>query len=254
MHRNAERYDMIAVTVPGFGGTPVPETPVDTDGTPWRDTLLGGLSGLLARLELRDVVVVGHSWGSMVAVQLAAREPERISTLINVDGSLVSTWVRETVDERLEQAREVVRNQTESLADAEAWRRFNGGGDSIHGRPADQPPTMLRHRSILYHGMFMATSRTALIQYWRENTLIDLTAETRQLKIPVLDLKALRGSEPEAQRESHLEDLRAAELPPGVETVFLYDTSHFVMEHRPEVFDRLVADFLAGRELEDVRP
>lgn len=59
MARNGDRYTMYAVTVPGYGGTAVPEIPSNTEATPWRDNLLKGLSDLINAYKLKDVVVVG---------------------------------------------------------------------------------------------------------------------------------------------------------------------------------------------------
>lgn len=50
------------------------------------------------------------------------------------------------------------------------------------------------------------------------------------------------------------QDVRQAITPAGYQRVFLYETPHFVMEERPELFDRMIADFVAGRSLEDFRP
>ena len=100
----------------------------------------------------------------------------------------------------------------------------------------------------------MATPKEVVLQYWRENPLIDLTADLHQLKIPILDIKALRGDDQEEQRKQHLKDLATAEAPSHVRTVFLYDTRHFVMYHRPEVFDRLLTDSIAGRKVNDFMP
>ncbi len=64
----------------------------------------------------------------------------------------------------------------------------------------------------------------------------------------------LRGKDQERQREQHLKDLKTAGAPAHVQTIFLYETRHFVMDHRPEIFDRLLADFIAGRKLPDSVP
>lgn len=248
MQRNRDRYTMYAVTLPGFGGTPRPDLPVNTPGAPWRENALEQLSSLMAREEMREVVLMTHSFGTMVGVQLAARHPDRFSRMINLDGSLTypdgTTW-----QERLADARKVVEAQSLALADAERWRRFNGGQPDT-SMPLASEPVMPRHRAILYHGMFMATDRTSLIQYWRENPLIDLNAELRKLRLPILDIQAMRGGDYEEQKHAHLDTLKKAGSPDTVQTIFLEDTSHFVMEHRPQLLDRIVADFVAGRKVE----
>lgn len=247
MQRNSDRYTMYAVTLPGFGGTARPDLPLNSDGTPWRDNALKQLSDLMQSEKMRDVVVVGHSFGTMVAVQLAVRNPDRIVKLINVDGSIYAS-VSESWEQRLSAAAGIVEQQTRNLADPETWRRFNGGQPDS-SRPRTTEPTMPRHRSILYHGMFMATDRVSLIQYWRENVIIDLDAELMKTTIPILDIEAFSAGDLEEQKKAYLQGLQEAGNPSNVTTVFLPETSHFVMEHRPELLDQLIADFLAGKKL-----
>lgn len=246
MARNLDRYTMYAVTLPGYGGTPVPDLPRNTEGTPWRDNALAALSQLIDREQLKDLTVIGHSWGSMVAVQLVAKRPDAIVRLVNADGSIESTtWTPTTRAERLAQARQVIESYSTKLQDAEEWRKFNAvvlpPGETI-----DRAEVL---RLLKRHGSFLATDRGVMLQYWRENPLIDLTGFLKQLKIPILNLKALRGKDQEQQHAQHLKDLQTAGVPSQVQAVFLYETRHFLMDHRPEVFDRLLADFIAGKKL-----
>ena len=109
MERNADKYTMYAITVPGYGGTAAPNLPMDTEATPWRDYLLMGLSELLDAYALDEVVVIGHSWGSMIAVQLAALRKDVVSKIVNVDGFIESTsWTPGDQEERLAQADQVI--------------------------------------------------------------------------------------------------------------------------------------------------
>jgi hypothetical protein len=64
-------------------------------------------------------------------------------------------------------------------------------------------------QALRLHGSFMATSKEALLQYWRENVLIDLTAAASRLTIPILDIKCLNGQEQEQQRKTHLDNLNS---------------------------------------------
>ncbi|QIS08904.1 alpha/beta fold hydrolase [Nocardia arthritidis] len=50
-----------------------------------RDGYLADLLALLDHLELKEVVVLGHSLGAINGYQLAARHPERVGALIDVD-------------------------------------------------------------------------------------------------------------------------------------------------------------------------
>lgn len=52
------------------------------------EELVGDAIHIIDRLELEQPVVVGHSWGAAVALELAARHPGRVSGLVFVDGPL----------------------------------------------------------------------------------------------------------------------------------------------------------------------
>ena len=130
------------------------------------------------------------------------------------------------------------------MQDPEYWRKFN--------TPSINDPD----RRMLYHGMFMATDRRSMLQYWRENLLIDFDVFLRRLECPVLDINAISPSvkTPEVAREKHLAAMNAAGAPENVQTIFFYETRHFVMEDRHELLDRVVAEFVAGRDVADFRP
>ena len=72
-------YHVFAVDLPGHGQTALGDTP------PRLDSFAASLCSFLAERDLRQVVLVGHSMGGMVSVLAAAREPERIASVINLD-------------------------------------------------------------------------------------------------------------------------------------------------------------------------
>ena len=250
MQRNQDRYTMIAVTLPGFGGTPVPALPMNSNGTPWRENALTALSQLIDQEGLKDITLVAHSFGTMVAVQLAARRPDRVVAMVNVDGTIESTsWAPATADERLARANSVVEEWGSKFTDAAQWQKFNNVGLPA-GELVDRERAL---EAIRRHGSFMATPKPVLLQYWRENLLIDLTTDMKKLDIPILDIKAL-VNDPETVRRQHLADLKKAGVPAGVKTIFMYMTSHFVMIHRPLVLDSLISKFISGETITDFHP
>lgn len=66
---------------PGYGYS---DRPRGTLWTPERQAEI--LGELLATLDVQDAVVVGHSWGTLVAVALALAEPKRVKALLLVSG------------------------------------------------------------------------------------------------------------------------------------------------------------------------
>ena len=105
LHGLASQRRFWNLVVPGLAGLPVvaldqrghgdserPETGYD------EATVVRDLTTALDALGLSRVVVVGHSWGAMVALAFAARHPERALAVVAVDGGITSVaqrWSRE---------------------------------------------------------------------------------------------------------------------------------------------------------------
>ena len=236
-----DRYRMIAVTIPGFGGTPAPALPENTGATPYRDNALASLGRLIDSMQLKRVVVVGHSWGAMLAIQLAARRPDAVARVVNVDGFVESdSWTPRDSSARRIAADGVMQTYGASLDSADAWARFNWPG-----LPRDSLIERARAvNAMKLYGSFMATSRRVLLQYWRENLLIDLTAVTRSLRVPVLTVKALQGADQDKQRAAHDSVQRAVGVSGRVRTTYLLDTGHYVMHERPRELLAIIQEFV----------
>jgi pimeloyl-ACP methyl ester carboxylesterase len=88
----AERFEIIAPTHPGFGGSRIPDsfTRVDDLAYLYLD--------LLDALDLRNVVLMGFSMGGWTATEMAVMTTERLSKLILVDSVGVKVGGREDRD------------------------------------------------------------------------------------------------------------------------------------------------------------
>jgi hypothetical protein len=111
---------------------------------------------------------------AVIALQVAARRPDRVRKLVNVDGGIMSSrsWFPESAADRIAAARSLTDANLSQFADADAWRRFN-------------MPALAGPRLTEYHGMFMATPRDVVFQYWRENLIRDLNACSRLARVSV---------------------------------------------------------------------
>lgn len=72
---------LISMDLPGFGGSEMPKKNF-TIGD-YAETL----ADFITKLELKNVTLVGHSFGGRVAIKLAAKNPKLISKLILVDSA-----------------------------------------------------------------------------------------------------------------------------------------------------------------------
>lgn len=242
MERHLQDYRMVAVTLPGYGGTERPDLPLWNAEPVWQDNAVRALGALLDERGLDDVVVVGHSFGTLIGLELAAARPDRVRALVNVDGSLWSSPLPETLGERLERAAGIRSEYMEPLHDVEAWRRFNTPSISIH------------EQQLLHHGMFMATDRVSMFQYWWENLLENRNPDFLALQIPVLDMQAIRPwtENQDSARAAYEEGLAEVGRPPGHRLVVFPRTRHWIHYERPEAFDRVLARFLRGEPFERV--
>lgn len=88
----AEKFEIIAPTHPGFGGSKIP------DHFDRVDDLVYLYLDLLDELDLRDVTLMGFSMGGWTAVELATMTTERLSRLVLVDPVGVKVGGREDRD------------------------------------------------------------------------------------------------------------------------------------------------------------
>lgn len=90
MQANSAGYRMVAVSLPGFGGTSAP--PMPPPGTSygdatWMRAATEALVNVIRTHQLRKPVVIGHFLvGSQIAVHLAAKHPDLVGGLIIVGG------------------------------------------------------------------------------------------------------------------------------------------------------------------------
>ena len=75
---------IVALDQRGHGDSEQPD-----DGYDFATVMQDALTALDA-LGLSRVVVVGHSWGAMTALSLAARHPERVLAVVSVDGGVAT--------------------------------------------------------------------------------------------------------------------------------------------------------------------
>jgi len=72
---------LLALDLPGFGSSPAPKQP-------WTvGDYAEVVKGFIEKLELKNVILVGHSFGGRVGIKLAAKYPDLINKLVLVDSA-----------------------------------------------------------------------------------------------------------------------------------------------------------------------
>jgi pimeloyl-ACP methyl ester carboxylesterase len=117
-----EPLDAVALDLPGFGATPPPPAP-------WGSADYADLVDAVLDEMATPVVVVAHSFGGRVAVQLAATEPERVGALVLTGVPLVARADRRRPSARYRAIRALHRAGVLSEARLEAARNRHGSPD-----------------------------------------------------------------------------------------------------------------------------
>jgi pimeloyl-ACP methyl ester carboxylesterase len=76
----AAHHDVVAMDLPGFGDSSVPEHPTG-------ETVMRSVVGLMDRLGIAQVSIVGNSLGGAIAAAIAARAPARVDRLVLIDAA-----------------------------------------------------------------------------------------------------------------------------------------------------------------------
>lgn len=247
MDRHDDAWRMIAVTIPGFGGTEPPPDPGELPEfepdeeppTPWLDNAVEALAELIESRGLERPIVVGHGLGALLGFRLALEHPGAVGGFVAIDGAPATLLYPEPLP-RAERTKSVTGSllaQFTRMSD-EAWRKRMR---SIMADGVTDPERGERLGEIASE-----TPREVGQRYLMEYHLTDLTWRTRDVETPVLfiaaagDVPAERARGEARMRRawySHTAGLRDAEL------VFVPGARHFVMLDEPGRTDELIDRF-----------
>lgn len=237
----ADDFSIVRVDLPGHGASRE-RRPHDS-----LTSLSSRTLDIFHHLGLAPPVVVGHSWGASVALEVAARDPHAISHVILVDGGYMDfrhipgmTWealVRDLAPPRLDLSTNEFTAALQSTLGPH-WRPefediFRAHMREEHGRvtprlPFDDHVAYLR-------GMWDQDLR-ALYPRVLVPTLLVVASFPGPGGIDWDDLRARTLAE-------------AARLVPCVRVVRLEDTLHDIPMDRPEELATVMREFLASRRL-----
>ncbi|MCC5577624.1 alpha/beta fold hydrolase [Microtetraspora sp. AC03309] len=233
----ATEYRVIVPDLPGYGRSTKGVDPDDPFGD-----LAAGVRGVLDRLGIDRAHLVGNSYGGACALRLALDTPHRVHKIVlmgpggvGTTRSLPTPGLRKLLAHytgegpsrmKLERfIREYLVFNAADIPDAVIDERYQA---SIDPEVIASPP--LRR----------PTGPNALRTLWK----MDVTRDRRLSRLPVPTL-VLWGAEDKVNRPSGGQAL--ARIMPNCDLYLVANTGHWVQYERPELFNRLCADFLAGR-------
>jgi pimeloyl-ACP methyl ester carboxylesterase len=239
--RLAERRRVLAVDLPGFGESHMPDGPLTATA------VARTIDQLCQQLGITRLAVCGHSMGGLAALQMAAGHVERVDKLILVGAALISvTDLYRGPLGPLRQPRLALTYASAVLTAAvptPSWISNAIAGSKLARN------TFLR--TYVTHPLTLSTPvlRQALRGLGRPGVLaavlnrerFNLRDVGRQAKVPVL---LVNGD------QDRFSPVRDVELLAGemheAEVVILADTGHWPMLERPDVFNGVLEDFLGN--------
>lgn len=233
----AKQYRVIVPDLPGYGRSSKGVEGADPFGY-----LADGIRGLLDELGVDRAHLVGNSYGGACALRLALDTPQRVDRMVLMGPGGIGT-TRTLPTPGLNSLLRYYAGDGPSRLKLEKFIRsylvFNAADvpddvieeryrDSIDPEVIASPP--LRRPS----------GRGALRTLWK----MDFTRDARLSRLPVPTL-VLWGAADKVNRPAGARML--AERMPNCDLYLVANTGHWVQFERAELFNRLCADFLAGR-------
>ncbi len=235
----AERRRMLALDLPGFGESDLPDGPLSAS------SVASIIERFCDQLGIARLAVCGHSMGGMAALEMAAAHPERVERVVLVGAALLS--VMDLYRSPVEALRNPRLAATYSLAVLTAalptpsWV-LNGIAGSklarnVFLRPYVSHPTEISSE-VLRQALLGLGRRGALAAALNRDRF-DLRRVARRCTAPVL---FVNGAE---DRFSPVPDVEAlATEMHEAQVVILGDTGHWPMLERPQEFNQVLEDFL----------
>ncbi|MFJ3417699.1 alpha/beta fold hydrolase [Streptomyces sp. NPDC086082] len=230
----AKQYRVIVPDLPGYG-----RSTKGVDGADPFGHLADAIRGLLDELGLDKAHLVGNSYGGACALRLALDSPDRVDRMVLMGPGGVGT-TRALPTPGLNSLLNYYSGDGPSRLKLEKFIRtylvFNA---------ADVPDGVIdaRYRDSIDPEVVAAPPLrrpTSLRAVWKT----DFTRDARLSRLPVPTL-VLWGAADKVNRPSGGRML--AERMPNCDLYEVANTGHWVQFERAELFNRLCADFLAGR-------
>ncbi len=246
MTRNAERYTMHAVTLPGFGGSTAPPMPPKErvgEGV-WLDNAVAAVMKHIKDQSIEKPVIVGHSLGGHIAMRMAARHGESLRAVVALDAS--PAFPLREIDQRMTIAerREFV------LTQIEPWfRELTDDMWAEQQRMMADQMVKARGRAAAIGHLMSKAPRAVGMQYVLELMAADITPELPNVSCPMLVVSCITDEElaPGLKDKIRASSLDLFSTAANTDVVFFEDTRHFVMDDSPQALDETIDALLTGK-------
>ncbi|MCU0635668.1 MAG: alpha/beta hydrolase [Gemmatimonadaceae bacterium] len=222
----SKTHECHVLSLAGFGGTP----PVTVDSL-WLDTMRDAVIRYVRERKLDKPVLIGHSLGGFLALDIAATAPDLPSRVINVDGLpfMGGIMMQEMTVEQMRPMAARMRTMMQRATPEQSAAAFE-----------QNLRTMVRDSSAmpLLRVMGRASDPRTVGEAMYALYVTDLRPKLAQITVPVLNLHAWAAYKPMGQTRARLDSALArqyAALRTG--TTRVTDTGyHFIMFDEPAWF------------------
>jgi pimeloyl-ACP methyl ester carboxylesterase len=230
----SSRYDVLAVTLPGFGGRPM------VAGDDLMNRAAQSLHLLLTTHNLNQPIIVGHSLGGTLAVYYAARFPHDLTGVVTVEGGYPTAPTQALRDAKV--AKSVALYQGVSQSDVGKVIRDQALRYEITS-PADVDAV---------EPLAARSDPDAIAQWIRAALSLDLTPDLKNITVPLTaivpfdpTIDPYQGFRTEAAKRSAYDSWVAHA--PIATVILLAPSRHFVMFDQPEEFEAALESVLTAR-------
>src|SRR5262245_25666419 len=267
MERNADRYTMYAVTLPGYGGSPAPPRPatLDLTITPWWDGAEKGVLNMIEKNKIDKPVVVGISSSSYLAARFALNHPDKVRGAVLIDGIVYTAFARSLVNPdypaTLTERPKVVAKQPGAIGMIQEFNpHLLSSRESTEARVKAAPPNLLPLNNVrtTERARELATDAAAnsdprAYRYNTELFTTDLSGDFGKLRVPMLALTVFHDDNSPGQggpgpAEWNEMKLKYPSIP--LKVLQVENTRSYLTEETPQELDKAIAAFVAGKPVD----
>jgi proline iminopeptidase len=251
MDRLAEKFHLIYYDQRGRGRSAERVRPEDVT----LESEMADLDAVREHFHLEKVVLLGHSWGTVLALEYALRYPERVSRLLLIDPAPAST--ADIVRFRDERAQKwpVLMELKNAIAQTKAYKEADP--DAVvayyrqHFKPAFARPEAYEQLILKMQARFIEQGKDGILksraiedrlvnETWAAPGGYDLHPKLKALSIPALVITGDHDFFPFAAE--HI-----AQAIPGARLVTLKDCGHFPYLECPDLLRPQIDTFFRAR-------
>ncbi len=228
--RFSPKYSVYAITLPGFDGRAASSAP------DLFSTFSNDFFAMLASRHIVKPVVVGHSLGGTLAIQLAEDRPEALAGIVAVDGLPIFPTLAQSTAEQRQAIAKSSAMQYASLSRDQALAYENNYMSSVGTTDKAFAPTL---------AALAAKSDPKAVAAWLEADLAhDLRPQLSRIAIPFVEIQPYASPSPYSASDTTAFYKMLLAGAPTAEVVSIAPSRHYAMFDQPAQFDATLEAFL----------